>query len=190
MKIAILVDISSSMDILQKPSAVLSWALANAAVDLRNFAGRGQQIQSTMIHWGSQDPRVVVADGAQVPGIHEVPCTEGTNRMHDAINLIETQIPGFLDIPEDGAPENRLLVQFTDWELAMWSVPATIDAMRRVTAAGVNMLTISPVVLGGHFSRYNEVMQGCPIQRGKISHTVYRPDHPDAVWSEAAQMLR
>jgi len=183
-KVAILVDVSSSMNELQKPSALLSWALASAALDLRNFAGRGQQLESTLIHWGN-DARVIQKNGQTLPGIREVPCAEGTSAMAEALDLVEEQMPGFFDIGE--RPEHRLLVQFTDWQLfgARHSGPRISQAM----AAGVNMVTVAPHDYTDRGSNLPEILRGCVIQRGTSKVLRYNAKHPEQVWDEAARAL-
>jgi hypothetical protein len=183
-KIAILVDVSSSMDELQEPSALLSWAMAAAALDLRNFAGRGQQIESTLIHWGNM-ARVIQANGAPLPGIREYDCDEGTSAMHLAMGLVEEQIPGFFD--EQSTPTNRLLVQFTDWEL--WGRTAVSPWIQRAMASGVNMLSVVPKAYSPKYSVLNAIMADCKVQRGKSSLIRYNPKEPGAIWREALSAL-
>lgn len=183
-KIAILVDVSSSMEQLQKPSALLSWALASAALDLRNFAGRGQQIESTLIHWGNE-ARVIQKNGQPLPGIREVPCSEGTSAMEQALDLVAEEIPGFFDLTD--RPVHRLLVQFTDWELF-----GRIGAAKRIAealAAGVNMVTVAPGGLG-RSSSLDAILRRCTVQRGTSTVVNYSKAHPEKVWDESAKALR
>lgn len=187
-KIAILVDVSSSMNALQKPSALLSWALANAALDLRNFAGRGAQVESTLIHWGSS-VQVIQSPGKTLPGIREVPCDQGTSAMHHAIEEIENQIPGFIDGDPDGKPSNRLLVQFTDWGLFGTCVNATSPLMGRMLGSGVNMLSVVPSAYSPRYSALDTVLKGHPVLRGRSSVIRYDPSKPDQVWDEASKVL-
>lgn len=183
-KIAILVDVSASMDELQKPSALLSWALASAAYDLRNFAGRGQQIESTLIHWGSADPRVIQRNGQMMPGIREVPCDEGTWRLPDAMALVESEIPGFFDITDK--PVNRLLVQFTDWEMSPHGPAAWVG---KALEAGVNMLSVVPDSYSPRYGSYDAIIRSAKVQRGRTDLIKYNPAQPERVWDEATKML-
>jgi hypothetical protein len=185
-KIAILVDVSASMGILQKPSALLSWALAAACLDLRNFAGGGVQIESTLIHWG-YGAHVIQHNGEILPGIREVGCHEGTTAMGEAIDLIETEIPGFLD-PSD-PPENRLLVQFTDWKLAGQSVAHAQASVGRALAAGVNMLSIVPSSYSARYCALPTILANSKIQRGRNSLMRYDQSNPEGVWASAARTL-
>lgn len=185
-KIAILVDVSASMDVLQKPSALLSWSLASACLDLRNFAGHGVQIESTLIHWGST-ARVVQHNGEILPGIREVGCHDGTTAMDEAINLIEGEIPGFFDITD--TPENRLLIQFTDWRLASHSVGRATEAVGRALGAGVNMLSIVPGSFSPRYASLSTILASIKIQRGRNSLLRYEEGKPEIVWSGAARAL-
>lgn len=184
-KIAILVDVSSSMEVLQKPSAVLSWALAAAAMDLRNFAGRGQQIESCLIHWGTT-VKVIQRNGEILPGIREYPCIEGTSAMGWALDAVEEELPGFFDQTE--RPVNRLLVQFTDWELfgRGASVQSKISA---ALASGVNMLTVAPASYSPRHSDLDSILRQCPVQRGMSTLLRYNKMFPEQVWDTAAEAL-
>lgn len=191
-KIAIMVDVSMSMEPLQEPSALLSWALASAALDLRNFAGRGQQIESTLIHWGS-GARVIQKNGETLPGLKEFPCREYTDSMHEAFALVEQELPGFFSVPEQ--PTNRLLIQFTDWELGGGSEKQASPWMNQMMAAGVNMLSVVPTdgPWGGYSqfrSKLPYLMARVPIMRGSSNLIGYDRMQPDAVWSRAAEILR
>lgn len=186
-KIAILVDISGSMDELQKPSAVLSWALASAALDLRNFAGRGQQVETTLIHWGTT-VNVIQPNGGTLPGIREVPCMEGTSAMDGALHRVEEEIPGFFDATEK--PENRLLVQFTDWELAYFCTQRTAPILHRALANGVNMLSVVPRTYSERYSALTDILRSAPALRGETSLLRYNPTRPNEVWETAARTLR
>lgn len=183
-KIAVLVDVSSSMDVLQAPSAVLSWALASAAVDLRNFAGRGQKIESTLIHWGV-NVYVVQKPGQGLPGIPSRRCTEGTRAMGEALAEVEKQIPGFFDPDPEGKPENRLLIQFTDWEL-FGDTRLTEHYLHRAVTSGVKMLTVLPP--SGSFGWASKMH----LVEGYENHKAvpYNPSDPHGVWDAAAQVLR
>lgn len=184
-KIAIMVDISSSMEDLQKPSALLSWALSSAATDLRNFAGRGTQIESCLIHWGDY-AKVIVPNGGTMPGIREFPCNQGTSGMQHGLDAVEKEMPGFFDPTEH--PENRLLVQFTDWDLyGTWRHDVT-PRIARLMEAGVNMLSVVPRDYGRR-SDLDVIMSQCRIQRGRSRILRYDRSDPGAVWTEAARML-
>lgn len=186
-KIAVLVDVSQSMGVLQKPSALLSWAIANAVVDLRNFAGHGQKVESCLIHWGNS-ARVIQPNGGTLPGLREVACLEGTSAMHTALDLVEREMPGFFTPSEK--PENRLLVQFTDWDL--FGAGEVIKPITRAMEAGVSMLTIAP---SGYWHRSDlphimeNVKRTAPGARGRSVEVVYNKMFPEAVWDEAAKVL-
>lgn len=191
-QIATLCDVSGSMDELQKPTAVLSWALSNAALDLRNFAGRGQQVESTLIHWGS-NARVVQRNGETLPGLREWDCTEYTTAMGEALALVEQEIPGFYEVKDK--PVNRLLVCFTDWELWNNTVPETTTWIGRALEAGVNIISVVPQDYGYKSRRFrdrsvlNDILRNCHIQRGRHSLLKYNPMFPAQVWDHAAKAL-
>ena len=191
-KIAILVDVSSSMEVLQAPSALLSWALASAAFDMRNFAGRGRTIESCLIHWGSE-ARVIQPVGEALPGIREVECNEGTRTMGEALELVEQQMPGFL--APSAEPENRLLVQFTDWQLqATQGLDFATAQVHRALTAGVNMLSVYPDQAeapswAAVMDKLPGILQTAPTHRGKARLLRYDPKDPGAVWAEATKML-
>lgn len=185
-QIAVLVDVSGSMEDLQEPSALLSWALSSAAVDLRNFAGRGTQVASCLVHWGST-ARVVQRNGELLPGIREVPCDEGTWAMAEAMQLVQDEMPTFFD---EHTTANRLLVQFTDWELGYSTRDASSAWVSRALAAGVNMLTIAPRSYRETRSSLPDILRNAPIKAGRTPLVRYNPGHPDEVWTEAARALR
>lgn len=185
-KIAILVDVSASMDVLQKPSALLSWALASACVDLRNFAGRGQQIESTLIHWGDRST-VIQHNGKPIPGIREVRCDQGTSDMHRALDLAEAELPGLFDITDK--PVNRLVVQFTDWRLSSSCYNQTRERLTRLYDAGVNMLTVTPKPFVYRYTSLDTVLPPAGSRRTTHSIIEYDPSRPGEVWDQAAQML-
>lgn len=189
-KIAVLVDVSASMEVLAQPSAVLSWALSSAAVDLQNFAGRGTQVESTLIHWG--DHAVVVQEnGAQLPGIASHICPYGTKAMVEAFDLVEGQIPGFFSAKESGREENRLLIQFTDWGLSNWGgeKDRTREAVTQAMDNGVKMLTIAPPRVSG-FVRNIEDEIIIPRLRPKHARVTFDPHNPTGVWDAAAEALK
>lgn len=183
-KIAILVDVSASMDVLQKPSALLSWALASAALDLRNFAGRGQQVESCLIHWGDAT-KIIQRPGEVLPGIREVACNQGTSNMQGALSQIEEAMPGFYDLSDRAA--NRLIVQFTDWKV--FEISATAKAVGRALEAGVNMLSVVPSNYSARYTPLSDILSRCKIQRGATSLVKYNPGDPGAVWDQAAEAL-
>lgn len=183
-EIAILVDVSASMDDLQKPSALLSWSLAAAALDLRNFAGRGQSVKSCLIHWGDT-VRVVQSPGEVLPGIREVACNQGTSNMHGAMDEVARVMPGFFDVPE--RPVNRLLVQFTDWKLH--NEAAALEKIKPALENGVNMLSVVPSNYSYRWASLSNILQACPIQRGTTSLVKYNPNNPGEVWRQAAEAL-
>jgi hypothetical protein len=187
--VAILGDISGSMDDLQHAQAVLAWALSAATIDLSNFAGRGQQIRSCMIHWGDK-AEVVQHVGQSLPGIREVPCTDGTYALGPAMRLIEKEMPGFLDPPTDGKPINRLIVMFTDWDHSSMGRDDAIAQVGRALQAGVNIVTIAPKSYGhGWRSMLPLVLDANPHARGISSVSIYDPTNPSQVWDEAAKAL-
>lgn len=184
-KIAILVDVSSSMDDLQEPSALISWALAAAAIDLRNFAGRGVQVESCLIHWGS-DARVIQGVGEMLPGIRQVNCNEGTAASDEALALVEEQMPGFFD--HQPTPVNRLLVNFTDWQL--WSSPETPGYVTRAIDSGVNLLTVAPRHYTTQGSSLYQILKDIPNVGGKAPVMIYRQgSNPEQVWNVATELL-
>jgi hypothetical protein len=192
-KIAILVDVSISMSELQRPSAQLSWALGAAALDLRNFAGRGQQVESCMIHWGDR-ARVIQRNGEMLPGLREWSCNEGTQAMGSALEMVEEQMPGFFDLPE--RPTNRLLVQFTDWELGGADyLTRETEYIQKALASGVNMLSIVPRSYSERSSRWGPrsalpaILAKCKVLRGAATMTRYNPMFPDQAWTDAATAL-
>ena len=184
-KVAVLVDVSESMGVLQKPSALLSWALSNAVTDLRNFAGAGQNVESCLIHWGSA-ARVIQKNGEILPGLREVACSEGTYALADALRLVEEQMPGFFDPSEK--PENRLLVQFTDWDLSWGAERDALPWLTRSFEAGVNMLTVAP---NGYARRSDlpGILRQIPVQRGRTVVVISNSLFPEAVWEDAARVL-
>lgn len=197
-QVAVLVDVSYSMAPLQEPSALLSWAIANAALDLQNFAGRGQQIESCLIHWGSR-VQVVQGRGATLKGIREVGCNQFTSAMAEALGVVKQELPGFFDPAAPGEESNRLLVQFTDWELSRGSERAALAETMRALRAGVNMLTVAPPLSRTYGGPMRETSSYLPqleqsIRRENIKSAtglvIYDPRHPDAVWSAATQMLK
>jgi hypothetical protein len=187
-QIAVLVDVSGSMEELQAPSALLSWALSAAAIDLRNFAGRGAQIQSCLIHWGS-NARVIQHTGAPVPGIKEFDCVEGTYALGEAHDLVEQEMPGFFDHAPDGKPVNRLLVQFTDWELSRMGRDRAGEQIRKALEVGVNMLSVVPRFYRDSNSDLPDILSRCTIQRGASTVMKYNPMFPEQVWDEASSAL-
>jgi hypothetical protein len=190
--VAILGDISGSMSPLQYPQAVLAWALSAATVDLSNFAGRGQQIRSCMIHWGDK-AEVVQHVGQRVDGIREVPCNDGTDALGAAMRLIETEMPGFLDPPADGKPTNRLIVSFTDWDHSHVGLDDAYAQTVRALAAGVNIVSVTPGKGQGWYSEQrsllNRVLRENPGLPGISSLTRYDMLAPNQVWEEAARAL-
>lgn len=192
-KIAILVDISSSMAVLQRPSASLSWALASAALDLRNFAGRGRQVESCLIHWGSTKPIVVQANGETLPGVRSVACNEGTDIMHLALAEVDNQMPGFFHQEEEGKRTNRLLVQFTDWELNGTTAVQAHLRVGKALNAGVDMLTVSPPgkdLRVSNWSHFRAIKSANAFAPGRNVAVPYNPNNPDAVWNAAQELLR
>ena len=186
LKVAVLVDVSSSMNVLQEPSSILSWAIASAAIDLRNFAGRGRQIESTLIHWGDQ-ARVIQANGKPTQGILVAACREGTQAMPEAMDLVEQEIPGFGSLPDK--PEHRLLVQFTDWQLWSRCHQGVTEKVGGAVANGVNMLTILPprYSRGDHDRLIGEA--AATPGAGTVAVAHYDPENPHHVWDYAQQVI-
>lgn len=185
-KIAVLVDVSSSMNVLQAPSALLSWAMSSAAIDLRNFAGRGVQVESTLIHWGDV-AEVIQPVGKFIPGIREVACNQGTSAMHHAFDLIDEQIPGFFDQPAH--PTNRLIVSFTDWDLYGRCASEMVGRMGKALGSGVNHLTVFPTSYSARRSDLDDILSQVTIQRGRSRIMTYDQRNPESVWDEAAKVL-
>jgi hypothetical protein len=190
--VAILGDISGSLSPLQYPQAVLAWALSAATVDLSNYAGRGQQIRSCMIHWGDK-AEVVQHVGQRVDGIREVPCNDGTYALGPAMRLIEQEMPGFLDPPTDGKPTNRLIVTFTDWDHSTQGLDDAYEQTVRALAAGVNIVSVTPGQGMGWYSEgrslLTRVLRENPGLPGVSSLTKYDALAPNQVWEEAARAL-
>ena len=186
LKVAVLVDVSSSMNVLQEPSSILSWAIASAAIDLRNFAGRGRQIESTLIHWGDW-ARVIQANGKPTQGILVAACREGTQAMPEAMDLVEQEIPGFGSLPDK--PEHRLLVQFTDWRLWSPCHQGVTEKVGGAVANGVNMLTILPprYSRGDHDRLIGEA--AATPGAGTVAVAHYDPENPHRVWDYAQQVI-
>lgn len=195
-RIAILVDVSGSMSSLQKPSALLSWALSCAAADLRNFAGRGRQVESCLIHWGDTTPDVVQRNGEVLPGLREVECDQGTTAMGAALAAVEEEMPGFFDQTEAGKDENRLLLQFTDWELSMTGAEEAHGYTARALLNGVNMLTVAPNLSvrswgGASHLPYIEKAVASHNPKGRSEVVIYRGGvKPEVVWAAAKKVLR
>lgn len=187
-KVGVAVDVSFSMEELAYPSALLSFALASAAVDMRNFAGRGINVESCLVHWGSK-ARVIQHNGEGMPGLYEHACDQTTSAMHDAMDLIEVEMPGFHEVSP--TPENRLLVHFTDWQLGS-SAPQMVEPMGKALAAGVNILTVVPASWSARGSKLDwilgEAAKSYPIM-GKHTLMRFDPKRPEEVWSVAQEVL-
>lgn len=187
-KIAVLVDVSSSMESLQAPSALLSWALSSAAIDLRNFAGRGVQIESTLIHWGDTS-EVIQKPGQWLPGIREVACNQGTSAMHRAFDQIDEQIPGFFEEADPSKPVSRLIVQFTDWDLYGRCTTEMVPRMSKALANGVNHLSVFPNTYSENRSDLTRIVASAPVQRGRNLTMTYNPKMPGQIWDTATDLL-
>lgn len=183
-KIAVLRDVSGSMQVLTKPSALLAWSIAAAAFDLRNFAGRGVQIESCFINWGS-DARVIQHNGEMMRGVFESRCDESTSALLEASELVEQEIPGFFDAPEDGLPQSRLIVHFTDWMLGNLD---GIGIQAQGLMNGVNMLSVLP--RAGFAPHLRNVLDASPGRVGRCEVMHYDPKDPGSVWTRATQMLQ
>lgn len=187
-KIAVLVDVSASMDVMQEPSALLSWAIAAAAQDLKNFAGRGQQIESALIHWGTKS-RVVQHVGQSLPGLRSVPCREGTSALDWALAQVEDEMPGFFE--QSDRPVNRLLVQFTDWQLEPTCAVRSAPLIRQGLNSGMNMLSVVPSTYGqGWRTSLEEIVRPCLFAPGKSTLLRYNPMFPEAVWEAAVEAMQ
>jgi hypothetical protein len=185
-KIAILVDTSGSMDELQQPSAILSWALSAAALDLRNFAGRGQQIESCLIHWDDK-VRVIQPVGKPLPGLREFSCIWGTSALAEAFEEVENQMPGFFD--PSPTPVNRLVVHFTDWRLNSVRLHTVSEYISKGLENGVNMISVVPRNYMARHANLNGFLQDARVQRGKSALLRYNPMFPEQVWETAAEVL-
>jgi hypothetical protein len=188
-KVGVSVDVSISMEELAYPSALLSYALAGGAVDLRNYAGRGVQVESCLVHWGSR-ARVIQHNGDPMPGLYEHACDQTTSAMADAHDLIEQEIPGFHEV--SGNRENRLLVNFTDWIIGNWST--CIDPLGKAMSAGVNVISVVPEKWNVRNSMLDDTLAAVRAKYGITpgTHTVLRfdPAKPEEVWSVAQGLLR
>jgi hypothetical protein len=136
---------------------------------------------------------VIQGNGRTLPGIHTVDCNSGTTAMGEALRLVGEEIPGFFDVSE--RVENRLLVQFTDWEL--WSENSIVDPLSRGLEAGVNMLSVVPSSYSGRRSKLKDVLDAAfkrrPAQRGRTSLLTYDTRKfvtPADVWVQAKQLLQ
>lgn len=186
-KVAVLVDVSSSMSVLQQPSSLLSWAVSTAAVDLKNFAGRGQQIESCLVQWGST-AEVIQHNGVAMPGIREVPCTQGTYVMDEAMRLVEQEMPGFFTGSD--RPENKLLIQFTDWELYDYqgsTFGRIAQYLQTGFDSGLKMLNVTPRGLD-NFSVMHHILK-YTNHHGRVLTMTYHPGMPEQVWDEASKVL-
>lgn len=190
-KIAVLVDVSLSMEEAQLSSAVLSWSLAQAALDLQNFAGRGTQTASCLIHWGNSS-EVIQKPGELLPGIRRVACDQGTTAMIDAFEDIERSIPGFFS----DHSSNRLIVQFTDWGMNTFQRAHKDAAYRAASKAvealdsGIKMLSVLPSDLQGNKPSWLaevELKTKNP-ELSKSLHMVSGEVDP-RIWSIAAEIL-
>lgn len=185
-QVAILVDVSLSMGPMQKPSALLSWSLAAAAMDMRNFAGRGQQISVVLIHWGSA-VHLVRSPGERMTNIPNRPCLELTNAFPEAMSVVEQAMPEFFTRGEK--PANRLLVNFTDWDFSRQSELASSRWLAKALHLGVNMLSVTPP---SNDYRFSKLMKGVPPgYTGRVTTLHYdNSTKPSEVWSQAAALLR
>lgn len=182
-RVAVLVDVSMSMDVLAAPSALLSWALSAAAFDLRNFAGHGTQVESCLIHWGSS-ARVIQRNGEVLRGIHHHGTREYTDALGDAFRLVEQEMPGFLSVPEK--PSNRLLVHFTDWALGATD---GIAVQAQALMNGVNTLSVVPRNYEVSHSCLPQVLKQSQGAPGISALLKYDPSRPGQVWTRAAELL-
>lgn len=184
-RIAILVDVSGSMDSMQRPSAELSWALAEAALDLRNFAGRGRQVESCLVHWGSA-VQVVQRPGDLLPGVLNRPCNEGTDVLPEAMDAVEKMMPGFFD--STGRPENRLMVNFTDWYVSTRGSRLATDRLVPAIESGLRVLSVVPERWSPGYSMYNDLSSR--VSRDKLPVVVHHASQPNAVWDTASNLLK
>lgn len=181
-KIGILVDVSMSMDDLQAPSHLLSWALSNACLDLKNFAGRGQQVESCLIHWGDK-VLLVSGVGDVLPGIVDADdCNQYTTALPEAFDLLEKQMPAFFT--PDGA--NKVLVMFTDWEIS-YRVDVIQHRAAQLDQAGVTMVTITIPGWSKYANFYTNMV--AQWNRGKHAMHIYG-GNPLPVWSEIEKVIR
>jgi hypothetical protein len=105
--------------------------------------------------------------------------------MLGALEAAEREIPDFFALTD--RPVNRLLVQFTDWELFGRSdvTPKIAQALE----AGVNMLSVVPRSYGRH-SNLPAILSDCRVQRGSSTVLKYDPMFPGQVWETAAQTMQ
>ncbi len=194
-QVAILVDVSLSMGPMQKPSALLSWSLAAAAMDMQNFAGRGQQISVVLIHWGSA-VHLVRSPGERMTNIPNRPCLELTHAFPEAMSVVEQAMPEFFTRGEK--PANRLLVNFTDWDFSRWVEPASSRWLAKALHSGVNMLSVTPpsnmlsMTPPSNDYHFSKLMKGVPPgYTGRVTTLHYdNSTEPSEVWSQAAALLR
>jgi len=187
-RIAVAVDRSISMDVMVKPSALLSWALTSAAVDLRNYAGRGAQVEACLVHWGTTVD-VIATPKTPMPLMLDHECDQGTSVHGEAMDAIEDILPGFFAPSE--TPVNRLLVNFTDWIFA--PNPTSEKRMTQALRNGVNCLSVVPRQYMPGRSKLTGYLERATIQRGRHSLVAYNDmfgDGPQQVWAEAARLLQ
>lgn len=193
-KIALLVDVSGSMDLLQAPSAQMSWALAAAAEDLSNYAGAGVNVEVVQVNWGST-ARVVRHPGDPARTIDFYKCRQGTRAMHEAIELADEALGGsLLSTPE--RPENRLIVHFSDWVVqARSDLAAEFGAANlRALSAGTKILSVEPVPEGQMNNSYMVAADAVDIACEKAGHSGFRRvtynGSTRRVWDAAIDMMR
>lgn len=187
-QIGILVDISGSMEPMQQPSARLAWSLASAARDLSNFAGRGTQVSMSMVHWGST-ARVVVGANDKVQGLHIAPCNEGTHRMGDGLELLEREMPGFLRGSD--VPTNRLLIQFTDWEIfgsGFSHAKAVLDLALDTELSMISVMPDENNFLNAGLAQHNRAV-GDHALSPRVKTMTFKKGDDDKVWETATALL-
>jgi hypothetical protein len=188
-KVAVLVDVSMSMDDIQEPASRLGWAIAAAAFDMRNFAGRGAQIEVTLIHWGDT-VSVTQPAGVLPKGMFMPRCDQRTSAMADAMRAAKVEIPALFE--PSATPENKLIVHFTDWQLDRRSAVDSVDMNGEALAAGTKILSITPeqLVVGSFYDSYGDVLNKYGVTYGgQMATAVYDRKNPDMVWETARRVL-
>ena len=113
--------------------------------------------------------------------------------MHLALAEVDNQMPGFFRKEEEGKRTNRLLVQFTDWELNGSTAAQAHLRVGEALNAGVDMLTVSPPgsrLDMSNWSHFRAIKTANAFAPGRNVVVPYSPYNPDAVWNAAQELLR
>jgi hypothetical protein len=105
------------------------------------------------------------------------------------MDLIEQQMPGFLDPAPDGKPKNKLIVTFTDWDHSGMGRDHAHAQTVRALCAGVNIVTIAPRSYTPYRSMLPEIQREAAGAPGVTTLTVFDSHFPSQVWDEAAKAL-